>query len=132
MGSRPPFFEERRLVLPVILSLPKDDGDHVGGDAGQRGDPADEASLKLLRIQRGEHLAEPVMVSRSIGKGPEARQKIELVLPELCDCGERLGPGQHRQQGQQQDLAERVDYLAELPWVLQIREMIQKNNTLQE
>jgi CRP-like cAMP-binding protein len=107
------------------------DGDYVGGYPGQGGNPTDEASLKLLGIQRGEHFAQTVMIGRGIRKGPEAPQKIELVFAELRDGGEGLGPGEDRKQGQQQDLVQRINHLAELPRVRQIRKMIQKNDALQ-
>ena len=70
------------------------------------------------------------MIGRSVRKGPKALQKIELVFSELRNCGEGFGPSQNRRQGKQQDLIQRVDYLDELPWIRQIREMIQKNNAL--
>jgi hypothetical protein len=115
------------MAAPAGLAV---DGDYVGGYRGRGGDPADEALLKLLGIQCGEHLAQPVMIGRCVRKRPEAPQEIELAVPELGNRGEGLGPGQNREQAEQQDLVQRIDHLAELPRVSQIRKMIQKNNAL--
>ncbi len=72
------------------------------------------------------------MIGRAIGKRAQAPQKIELVLAELGDPGEGLGPGQYRKQGQKQDLLQRVNHLDQLPRIAQILEMIQENNALNE
>ena len=84
--------------------------------------------LKLLRIERGEDIAELIMRRRAIGKRPEPAQKRELLRPEAGDFHEALGPRQDRQQAQQQHLIKRVDHLATLPRVRQRPKMIQKNN----
>jgi hypothetical protein len=48
--------------------------------------------LKLLRIKRGEDIAELIMRRRAIGKRPEPAQKRELLRPEAGDFHEALGP----------------------------------------
>jgi hypothetical protein len=48
------------------------------------------------------------------------------------DVDERLGPSQHREQTQLQDLLERIPHVPGLARVGQIPEMIQKSNRLAE
>jgi len=60
---------------------------------------------------------------RSIAKRPEAAQKLDLLLAEPRDIGERLGSGQHRKQTQQQHLLEWINNFASLARVRHIPEM---------
>jgi hypothetical protein len=84
--------------------------------------------LELLRVERGEDVAELIMRRRAIRERPEPAQKREFPRPEAGDIDEALGPRQNRQQADQQHLIERVDHLAPLPRVRQRPEMIKKNN----
>ena len=126
IGGLPPFFRpDRRDGLAI-------DGDHPVRRSGQRRDPGDEAALELLGVERGQDVAEMIVRRRAVLERPEAAQKLELLAAEQGDIDEGLGPGQHREQAQQQDLVERVGHLALLARVLQVLEMTQKNNRLVE
>src|SRR3954468_19255796 len=58
---------------------------------------------------------------------PETAQQRELLRPEPGDIDKGLGPGQHREQRQQQHLVERIHHLAALARVRQIVKIAQKN-----
>jgi hypothetical protein len=65
----------------------------------------------------------------AIAERPEPPQKIELLLFKARDVGERLSPGQHRQQAQQQHHIKRVNHLTQLPGGRNISEILKKNNS---
>ena len=44
------------------------DGDHIRGGAGQRRNPAHEATLELVGIERGKNIAELIMRGRAVAK----------------------------------------------------------------
>ena len=69
----------------------------------------------MLSVERREDIAEVIVRGRPIPELAEPAQKIELLLAEQCDIDEGLGPGQHRQQAQKQDLVQRISDLAALP-----------------
>ena len=104
------------------------DRDHIRRNAGQRGNPADEAALEMLGVERGEDVAEVVVRGRSFAKRPKPAQEGELLAPEARDIDECLRPGQHRQQAQQQHLVERIHHLAALASIRQIFKILQENN----
>ena len=64
--------------------------------------------------------------------GRKRRRRSSFLLPKQGDIDEGLGPGQHREQAQKQDLVERVGHLALLARVTQILEIAQENNRLVE
>src|SRR5918994_5721538 len=53
--------------------------DHPGRSAGQRRHPGDEAVLKLLRIERGEDVAELIM--RRSANGRNRRRSASFFVP---------------------------------------------------
>ena len=69
---------------------------------------------------------------RAVLERAEAAQKLALLAAEQGDIDEGLGPGQHGEQAEQQDLVERVGHLALLARVLQVLEIAQKNHRLGE
>ena len=93
---------------PADLSI---NGDHPGGSPAQGGGPGHKTVLEPLCIERGEDLAKTVICRGFIEKRSDAAQQSELLFAKLGDVGESLSPGQHRQQGQQQHLIERLDHL---------------------
>ncbi len=99
------------------------DGDHPFRRSGQRGDPGDEAALELLGVEDGQDVAEMVVCRRAVLERAEAAQKPKLLAAEQGDIGEGLGPGQHGEQAEKQDLVERICYLALLARILQILEI---------
>jgi hypothetical protein len=112
-------------AAPAGLAI---DGDHFSRHAGLLCSPAHKTLLECLGIERGEHLAQAVMTRRCVHKCAKAPQQRKLLFPELGNRGEGLGASQHRQQGHQQTLIQRIDNLVELPRIRQINKMIQKNN----
>ena len=97
--------------------------DDPGRDAGYRGDPGDEAALELLSVENGQDIPEMVVRRGAILEWAEAAKKRQFLGTEKGDLGETLGPGQHRQQAQEQDLIERVSHLTLLAGIMQIIEM---------
>jgi hypothetical protein len=61
------------------------------------------------------------MRGSAVAKWAEPTQKIELLLAESGNFDERLGSRQHREQTQKQDLLERIEHLAGLARIRQIR-----------
>jgi hypothetical protein len=106
------------------------DGDDVGTEFGEGGNPGDEAVLELFSIEGSEQIPELVMGGRAIRKGAEPAQKRKLGFTELCNFDPALGAGQNRQQAKQQHLIERIPYLAALARILKRFEMFQPFNDL--
>jgi hypothetical protein len=124
--------DRRFRALPALLVTGPPhrlavDGDHLGGNPGPRRNPADEAALEFLRIQRSEDVAEMVVGRRPVAKRQKAPQQLQLLGPEPGDIGEGLRPGQHRQQAQQKNLIQRIHHLAGLSRVRKIIKILQKN-----
>jgi hypothetical protein len=72
------------------------------------------------------------MRGRAAAKRAEPAQEFELLLAEPGNVDEALGPGQHREQAQEQDFLERINHLARLPVIGQILEIFQENNRFVE
>ena len=71
--------------------------------------------LERLGVEGGEDVAQMVMGRRARREGAKRRSRCELLLTEAGDVGDRLSPGQHRQEAQQQHLGQRVHHLSALP-----------------
>jgi hypothetical protein len=108
------------------------DGNHPLGHAGQRGDPGDKTTLELLGVEDRQDVAEMIVRRRAILERAEAAQKLAFLAAEQGNIDDGLGAGQHGEQAQEQDLVERVGYLALLARVFQVLEMAQKNHRLVE
>ena len=108
------------------------DGDHPVRRSGQRSDPGDEAFLELLGVEDRHDVAEMVVCWRAVLERTEAAQKRAFLAAEQGDIDEGLGPGQHGEQAEKQDLVERVGYLTLLARVLKVFEIAQKNHRLVE
>src|ERR1700690_4153629 len=100
------------------------DRHHALRNADQRGDPGHEAALEVLRVERGEDVAEMVVRWRTVEEWPEASQKLQFHVAKPGDIDEGFGPGQHREQRQQEHLIERIRDLAALTRIRHILEMI--------
>jgi hypothetical protein len=57
--------------LPLILSLPKDNGDGRRRNANLRGDPGNKAALERIRVERRKNVAKVVMGGRAMREGQE-------------------------------------------------------------
>ena len=106
------------------------DRHHALRNADQRGDPAHEAALEVLRVEGGEDVAEVVVRWRTIEEWPEASEKLQFHAAKPGDIDEGFGPGQHREQRQQEHLIERIHDLAALPRIRHIPEMIEEYDRL--
>ena len=79
-------------------------GDHPGRNASDRGNPSNEAALKLLGVENGPNIAEVTMVRCAICERAEAAQKREFLDAEKSNFRESLSPGQHGKQAQRRPL----------------------------
>ena len=108
------------------------DGHHALRHTGQRRHPGHETALELVRVERGEDVAQVVVGRRSIGERPEPAEKVELLFAEAGNIDEGIGTRQHREERQKQDLVQRIHDLAALARIGHFLEMIEKNYRLEE
>src|SRR4051812_19383195 len=107
-------------------------GNHPVRRSGQCSDPGDKASLELLGLEHCQDVAEMIVCWRAVLEWTEAAQKLALLATEQGDVDKGFRPGEHREQTEKEDLADRVGYLALLARALQVFEIAQKNNRLVE
>jgi hypothetical protein len=69
------------------------------------------------------------MRRRPVVKGQEPTQQLQLFFTKAGNIRERIRPGQHRQQAQQQHLIQRINHLARLPRVRKPLKILKKNNS---
>src|SRR5208337_249481 len=108
------------------------DGDHPGRNAGQRGDPGDEATLELVGVQHRQNIAQVTVVRCAIFERAEAAEKRKFLDAEQGDLGESLGTGQYGEQAQEPYLIERIRNLPLLARVMEVLEMTQKDDRFVE
>ena len=89
-------------------------GHDLGRGSGERGGSGYKATLERRSIERGQDTAEMIVGRGAVRERSETAQKGELLFAEAGHVGDRLGPGQHGEKVQQQDLVEPVDDLAAL------------------
>jgi hypothetical protein len=117
---------DRRVAAVLSTGPPQGlavDGKHPLRRSGQCRDPGDEASLELLGVEHRQDVAEMVVRWCAVLERTEATQKLAFLAAEQGDIDKCLGPGQHGEQAEQQDLVERVGHLALLARVLQVLEI---------
>jgi hypothetical protein len=68
----------------------------------------------------------------AIEKRPEPAKEFQVLATESSDIHEGFRTHQHREQGQQQHLIERIHHLAALAMVRQIIEIIEKYELLND
>jgi hypothetical protein len=76
-----------------------------GLERSRRGDPGDEAALKLLGIENSQDIARMALLERIIFEWTEAKSRF---FTKKRDFSKALGSSEHRKQAQQQDFIERV------------------------
>jgi len=103
-GLQPFFWPDRREVLPSMAIT-------LSGAAVSAATQGDEAFLELLGVEDRHDVAEMVVCWRTVLERTEAAQKLAFLAAEQGDIDEGLGPGQHGEQAEKQDLVERVGYL---------------------
>jgi hypothetical protein len=118
--------------LPLILSLPKDNGDGRCRNANPRGNPCNKTALKRIRVERGQYVAQMIMRGRAMRKRQEAAQKPDLLLAKPGNVTNRLRPRQNRRQTQKKNLIQGIHHLAALAVIRQTLEMIKKYNSLRK
>ena len=124
---------DRSLGAAFLIRAPERlaiDGDDIGAEFRERGDPGDEAILEGFGIERCKQIAQLVMGRRAVLEGPEPAQEVELPLAELGDLDPAVGASQYRQQALQQHLVQRILHLAALARILEFLEMLQPFNDL--
>ena len=85
---------------------------------------ATNTSRELLGVEHRQDVAEMVVRWCAVLERTEAAQKLAFLAAEQGDIETNvLGPGQHGEQAEQQDLVERVGHLALLARVLQVLEI---------
>jgi len=115
------------MLAPMGLRRGRLNGDDLGGNAGERGDPIDEASLKMFCIERGEDVTEVAVRRCSVGTWPEPPQKRKLHFPEAGDIDEAFRTRQNGEQAQEQHLVEWKGQLSGLAIIRQVLEIFEKN-----
>jgi hypothetical protein len=112
--------------------MTKDDSNHLCRHPCLRGDPRNEATPEHLGVERGQNIAEVIVRGRPILEASEALEQGQLQPAKLGDIGNRLRPGDHGQQTQQQNLTERIFDLSGLPRITQPLEIAEKHNRFVE
>ena len=82
----------------------------------------------MFRVERGEDVAEMIVRRRAVEERTEAPEQVEFHATEPGNIDEGFGPGQHREQCQQEHFLERIHHLAALAPVRHIFEIIEKYN----
>src|SRR5882757_3710374 len=109
------------------LAVDRDDAFRYCGD---RRDPGGEAALELSGVQHGQDIAEMIVGRRAVTERTEAAQQVQLLHAKDGYLGDGLRPGRYREQAKKKDLLKRITHLALLPGVVEIFEIVQKNDCL--
>jgi hypothetical protein len=111
--------------LPVILSLPKGDGDNLRVAVAQGFHPIGEAGLEQVRVEPVDHVVEGVMGGNAPLVGQETAQERQPLLPPQLRLHEVVHAAQRCAKDQKQDLTQGIDYPPLLTRVRQGRKMIE-------
>lgn len=80
-------------------------------------------ALEGRSVELGENVAEVIVGRCTVLEGAKAAQEVELLLAEEGDVDEAVGPGEYREQRQQQDLGQRILDFPTLAPIVQILEI---------
>ncbi len=110
-----------RMAAPRGLAI---DGDDLGIAVAQGLDPACEASLEEVGIERVDHVVERVVRRDAALVGQETAQKVEALLTPQLRLDEIVHAAQRRAQHHKQDFRQRVGDTPTLAGIRQRRKMI--------
>src|SRR5512135_2103671 len=103
---------DRRLAVPPVVRpaerLAVDGDQPVLGDLLQGLNPTQQASLECGWVEAGEDPSEGVVGGDAVTQVEVASEPLPAVATELLDAGERVGPGEHTADGDEEDIDQRV------------------------
>src|SRR5215212_959734 len=116
----------RREVLPLILSLSKDDGDQLGRVRPSLVHPTHETGREHLRIHAVHQRAQPLRAGDAVKIGQEAAQEGEMGLAPIHDVVVTIAGRDCAAHHQEQHFRQGISHPPLLAGVSHCREMVQQ------